>query len=753
MEEDKLSVNLDPEAQRLFEQFAGLETWQGGSGGSARDLANSLLAEQRRHDQIRVRLVRILSLLRYYLVSDAFAADNANEAKVFEELCESLTLLSQRAAHLGFILVRFRGVSEDPQFPAKYDYEIAIGNTVMNCQLAPRVSSRCGEKFADLPDRFLKACMELADYGVNSLCIDLPHQTPADYTVTRTCLKMLSGFRAARETGAPFKIWSNGLQQNVSVINDENMFPDPNLTLLAGLTRISVPAMETLVNKVDTWLRKQTHASKEKKYAGVYNAALNLPKLSARLKKPAIELNNVKWMLIESDDEDITLEMAHLAKLVMATSGASPQRAAKILKSVYGKDYAKINTPVLGERLNLSTDLLNNLENRPRESHLTKEVLANLQARLDQVRDQVIDELLVREAKEKEPASETAGPGQAVHSQIYKMVDFYKGRSGTRKKMTGMVHSKIEFTQKDYEILAKDFRITEEQAQALVEKLKGCFDPKGRFVKSAFVGASRYFRQHEQKIFHFLWHHMKDVILAEDRVAFLNALQSLTSQMDQPKRAFKILIEDICSEPDIVKFSDDKAVMLANLIIQRDKSLTDYEITPEDVVLNRHAIDTVVAEYAAWRIEKEHEDFISKFQTIHKKLAEGLSLEKPAPNRLPVATILNIERELYIFLSLVECEVGKTVLRSAVGEYGSPEASIFHQKQSENFLGGLMQNLRVALRGLGSVGASDDISALERVRTQEETFLRLKNDRQYRSQARMITEWVDEAVKFIKFRV
>jgi hypothetical protein len=192
--------------------------------------------------------------------------------------------------------------------------------------------------------------------------------------------------------------------------------------------------------------------------------------------------------------------------------------------------------------------------------------------------------------------------------------------------------------------------------------------------------------------------------------------------------------------------------MLANLIIQRDKSLTNYEITPEDVVLHRHAIDTVVAEYAAWRIEKDHEDFLTKFQTIHKKLTEGLTLEKPGPNRLPVAMILNIERELYIFLSLVECEVGKTVLRSAVGEYGSPEAVIFHQKQSENFLGGLLQNLRVSLRGLGSVGAAEDLSMLERVRTQEETFMRLKNDSQYRSQARMITEWVDEAVKFIKFR-
>ena len=609
--EEKPLVNLDPEAQRLFEQFAGLETWQPTDPASGKDLAQSLLEEQRRHDRTRIYLVRLLSLIRYYLARESFSGNDANEAKVFKELSNILSVLSQTAGHLGFILIRFRGTSTDPELPSKFDYEAVIGNTMVDNLIAPRVARRCGTQFADLPDRLLKACTVLADYGVNSLYFAVPEQAENSFVGTRRCLKILSGFRKARDIGSPIIVRSNSTQQTISLINDENMFPDPNLTLLAGINRISAPAMETLVNKVDVWLRKQNRASKEKRYAGVYNAALDLPKLSARLKKPDLELNNVKWLLCDTEDEEISLEMAHLAKLVMETSGSSPQKAAKIIQSVYGKDYAKINTPILGERLNLSTDLLFNLENRPQQSMLKKEVLVNLQLRLDQVRDQVIDELLVREAKSEEqsPELEDAGGGQAVHSQIYRMVSFYKGRSGTHKKMTGMVHTAIQFTDQDYQILSKDFRITIEEAKELVVKLKACFQPDGRFVKGAFAMATSHFRQYEQKIFQFLWHHMKDVILAQDRVAFLNSLQSLTSQMDQPKRALKILLEDICSEPTAVKFSDDKAVMLANLIVQRDKSLTDYEITPEDIVLNRHAIDTVVAEYGAWRIEKEHEEF------------------------------------------------------------------------------------------------------------------------------------------------
>ena len=44
------------------------------------------------------------------------------------------------------------------------------------------------------------------------------------------------------------------------------------------------------------------------------------------------------------------------------------------------------------------------------------------------------------------------------------------------------------------------------------------------------------------------------------------------------------------------------------------------------------------------------------------------------------------------------------------------------------------------------------IILIESIKTQEETFGRLKNDRQYRAQVRLITDWVDEAVKLIKYR-
>ncbi len=511
--------------------------------------------------------------------------------------------------------------------------------------------------------------------------------------------------------------------------------------------------MESLVEKVDQWLRKQDKMPVAKRYAGVYNAAIELPKLSAQLRKPPIELNNVKWLITQSDKDAVSLEKAYIAQLVMDTAGATPQKVAKMIKSVYGDDFAKISKVILGERLNLSSDLLMAVEQRGKEANFKKEVLVNLQERLDQVKDHVIDDVQVREDTGEERKAGKPVPSDVVHSQIFGMVKFYKGRSATRKKMVGLVHRSIEFKSQDFEILAKDFRISVQEAQTLVQKLKGCFADNGRFIRSNFQAAMDHFRNYEQKIFAFLWHHMKDTIVPQDRVAFLNALQMLTAQMNQPKRAFKVLLEDICSDPEKVQFSDNKAVMLANLIMHRpDKALADYEITPEDIVLNRRSLDVMVVEYASWRVEKETEIFFTKVNTIHSQLIEALSLGQTTEKQIPASVLLNLERELYIFLSMVACDTGKAILRSAVNEYGDPNAKIYNLKESEKFLGGLFQNLRVALRGVGTVGTINDVGILEAVKVHNEDFQRLKNDRLFRSQARLISEWADEAIKIIKFR-
>jgi hypothetical protein len=753
MTEDNLE--LDPEAQRLFEQFGGVESWktEGAAGKGADGLAESLLAEQKRLDSVRIQLIQLAYLISRYFSDASFANGSAAESEVFQGLCEVLRKLAGQSGHLGCAFVRYRGSPSDPELPEKLDYEIVIGATVVDSLMAPRVAQRNSDLEDNLPERLLAAFGAFSDCGINNLYIQVPDNLPEHLGALRMCLKILAGFRQARESGSAITFGLDGQQQSVAVINDENMYPDPNLTLIAGLNHIRPKAMEQLVEKVDVWLRSKGKASSAKKHAGVYNAALELPKLQAQLKKPLIEMNNVKWLITNELEEAVTLEKVYIAQLAMESAATAPQKVAKMINSVYGDDYARINKKILGERLGLSSDLLAAVERRGSQAEIKKEVLENLHERLDQVKDHVIDDVEVREDTAGDRKAKKQVASEVVDPRIYRMVDFFKKRSATRKKMVGMVYGAVDFSDQNFEVLAKDFKISVDGARTLISTLKGCFEDNGRFRKNRFAGAIEIFKQYEQKIFAFLWYHLKDAILPEDRVPFLNSLQTLTAQMQLPKRAFKVLLEDLCSEPDKLQFSDNKAVMLANLIVHRpDKSLADYEITPEDIVLNRRNLDSVVVEYAAWRIDKEREQFFTKVQTVHNKLTEALTLGHTREKRIPAPVVLNLERELYIFLSMVPCDTGKAVLRSAVHEYGNPASAVYHHKLSAELIGGILQNLRVALRGIGTVGSMQDIGMLEVVKERNEDFQRLKNDRLFRAQAKKVTDWADEAIKIIKFR-
>jgi hypothetical protein len=374
--------------------------------------------------------------------------------------------LAGLSGHLGCAFIRYRGAPADPNFPEKYDYELVVGNTVVDSLMAPRVARRNGKEAAKLPDQLLDAFTVFADYGVNNVYIEIPDDITTHLPAIRINLKILSGFRQSRQTGADVSVEIDGRQMTVPVINDESMFPDPNLTLLAGLNRLKVRSMEALVEKVDHWLRKKSDPkSNSNKYTAVYNAALAFPKIRAQLKKPLVEMNNVKWLISDGKDENVTLEKAFVARLALDTAGTTPQKVAKMIKSIYGDDYAKINNASLGERLNLSSDLLTAAETHREKANVRKELLGNLSQRLDQVKDHVIDEVEVRQ--DGHDGDMADGSGKKVHHQVYQMVNFYKGRSTTRKKMVGMVHRPIAFKPRDYEILAKDFRISHDDAVAL----------------------------------------------------------------------------------------------------------------------------------------------------------------------------------------------------------------------------------------------------------------------------------------------
>jgi hypothetical protein len=126
---------------------------------------------------------------------------------------------------------------------------------------------------------------------------------------------------------------------------------------VAGVNRLGAKTMRNLVTKVDAWMQKKETSGEGCQFTSVYNAIFGLPKISAQLIPPPMEINNLDWLMREESEKDFSREKAKVARII-ASVEVSPEKVAKVIKSVYGDDYPKINSHHLEERLGLSSHLL-----------------------------------------------------------------------------------------------------------------------------------------------------------------------------------------------------------------------------------------------------------------------------------------------------------------------------------------------------------------------------------------------------------
>ncbi len=123
----------------------------------------------------------------------------------------------------------------------------------------------------------------------------------------------------------------------------------------------------------------------------------------------------------------------------MDSSGGSSTETARVLKSVYGEDYAKIDSRQIAERLHLTSGLLETIDKKPKSEELKTEVLSNVEERLSKVNEEVYDNIQIEGNQIK---TYTPGKGtltDVVDTKIGKIVTFQKNRSETKKKMTKMI--------------------------------------------------------------------------------------------------------------------------------------------------------------------------------------------------------------------------------------------------------------------------------------------------------------------------
>jgi hypothetical protein len=720
-------INLDDSAEALYAQLGGVEVrkLKKLDFSSADMLAQALDEERRRYNALRTMIVNLVYQIGVCLDRRVKTGKEALEKMLLVQFERIFGTLNQNRQGITTTLIRYRGAFGENQVDNKIDYEVLSGDISLDVDVTKAIAKAQGQDPSQLLAKLNKGFETLWNHNIKNFLLKIPRDR-RELKRLWISLQFAGRYFAALEKNLPITLSMGGKTLSLRPIYNENNQPDLNLTLLAVLNGLQLKKMQDLVSKVDAWMRSTDSIAKKYRYTSSYDAILHIERFRSKLNPAPIEVNNIKWLMVSDEQTPVTDRMANLARLVIENSGGSSTETARVLKSVYGEDYTSIDSRQIIERLQLTTGLLDSIEKKRQGEELKTEVLNNVEARLDTVKEDVFDNIHIEGNRIK---THTPGKGtfiEKIHTKILKMVTLRKKRFETKKKMTQMVHRPMDFDSQDYETLAEDFKVSVDEAKALVKMLKSCFDGRGNFSRSAFGRIIPDLERYERKIFDFLWHNLKESLHQNDRAAFLDSLQLLVDRLKQPKNSLSVLLEDLYGKPSVIRFADRKAFMLGNRLLRSySQEIVSYQITPEDVLLPNTGIDQEITRYAAWKIDKNQDKFFKKIRTIHHRLLEALDADEEQEHLLGIQDLLALEREAYIFLALVGGNTGRSVLLSALKEYGSPESELYRLGESQQHMADLLQLLKVVIRGVGRIGDCNAVAFMDQIIDRLEVFSQL----------------------------
>ena len=338
-----------------------------------------------------------------------------------------------------------------------------------------------------------------------------------------------------------------------------------------------------------------------------------------------------------------------------------------------------------------------------------------------------------------------------VNGELLTILSLGKENLETERQL--MVIDRLVKRRNDKNLLAVShaFKIPLHDTEKVTLLIEQLFDGRGNFIRKTFEPMIDELARHGNRAFELLWCYFKSLKGRTNRVSFLNALQQLITRIKRPKHALRFLLADFCRHPDRVEPSDRNAIMLANILLRTyNKELdVDIEMTPEEVLNVRNGLERDVVHYAQFRIDSVEYRFASKVVTVHEKMITLLnttSLGKQIPS---VRHLLFLEREIFIFLSLLSGKTAHLVLVSALNEYGDPKAGIYRTLRAATYLPVFLQHLKIIVRGVGRVGTRDDVGLLRQISEYGYQLSELNGTLENQRSVVRTMEWIDKVIRSI----
>ena len=165
--------------------------------------------------------------------------------------------------------------------------------------------------------------------------------------------------------------------------------------------------------------------------------------------------------------------------------------AAGAMHCLYGQDYGTLDADSLGERLGLITNLLSAMQANPAGGQLMESVLQRIQAGMDQLPSELLNDLVVENNVVKIWEEDQERIVGKVEEKLAQAIDTAKDHAAARRKLQSTAGDEPIYFSRDAAALAAFFDLAPEEMEAILKLFRGCFDGRGGFQKTSFEKKSR----------------------------------------------------------------------------------------------------------------------------------------------------------------------------------------------------------------------------------------------------------------------
>ena len=714
-------------------------------------------------DQRYLEMIQLVHLLGSAFVSPHFwKGDNAFD-NTLDQLVRSMNQLAKMPGHNGGILIRENTAYGNQSSKNVPKYTIQFSNIILNTEVAAEVARRLETSATQILRKLQIAFDIFALIGIHDLYLRIPDGSKDNLEHIRISLEILSHFDQAVQSGTDIVYHLKDQSVTLPLIKEPHEQADPNLTMVAALNQLSVADMEGINKKVTGYIEQLLSSSALKDKYNVFTVMFHVKDLKETLILPPVEINNTKFRLTESDIKTIaTMDRTLKKSIDIDKKNGDEPHILELTKPIYDQH----QTPITSEserpkpeehtckdddaivhtdsvnKINEINNLLDLIENTALREEILNSIIVTLKEYVQPVQNDGVDRV---ESTGSDPSSKKFGK---IHSRISRIFSRFKEFSNNEAKPFSSNRKRVTFKHLDHEQIAKQFDLTISEAQKIEQILEGCFDPKGHFIRFEFENRIPDFIVYESKIFKFLWGYLDEYLHRKDRVAFFNSLYHLISNMSQPQEVMFFLLNELYKNPSRISYSDRNAFMLASLLLRdyNKEYSVDIELTPGEVLLVKDGLNEIILQFALKRIEADKDLIKEKVDTIHDRLINAFDDQKLKAIAWSPHFLLSLEREAFIFLSLVANETARQILISALSRYGNPKSEIYGIHHQKRDLALLLQQLKLLIRALGRVGDIEDLSILADLKKNENEFSTMHASSHHRKNVSQVFNMIDIAM-------